>query len=56
MPATRIEECVDRIPPTEELRELLSKNLRERDLLRRMLRLAEQKEKLRLNEEEFSDG
>lgn len=35
------ESITERIPPTAELRERLAVNLRERDLLKRLLRLAE---------------
>jgi len=38
---------VDSIPSTTELRERLAENLKERDLIRRLIRLSEQKEKLK---------
>lgn len=37
---------VDSIPSTIELRNRLAENLKERDLIRRLIRLSEQKEKL----------
>lgn len=37
----------DRIPPSAELRERLAENLRERDFLRKLLRLADRAERQR---------
>lgn len=40
------ESLVDRIPSAEEVRARLADNLHERDILKRLLKLAEQKRKL----------
>lgn len=36
----------ERIPPSKELRERLAENLKERDLLRKLIRVAEQAERI----------
>jgi|GEM_PF-5757506 hypothetical protein len=40
---------VESIPSARELREQLARNQRERDLIKRLIQLSEQKERLRLN-------
>lgn len=41
-----VEQAIQAIPPTEELREQLSRNVRERALLRELMRLAEKRDRL----------
>ena len=43
--SNQVDEFVAGLPPIEELRARLAENLEERDLLRQMIRLAEQKSK-----------
>jgi hypothetical protein len=43
---------VQSIPPSGALREQLAKNHRERDLIKRLIRIAEQRERLDLNRNE----
>jgi hypothetical protein len=44
--ATTVEEYFQSIPSTAELRQKLAKNQRERDLIKKLLRIAEQKERM----------
>jgi hypothetical protein len=47
MPVEQYEQFVESIPSVVELRDRLAKNSHERDLIKRLLKLSEQKDKLK---------
>ena len=51
MPGTTFDEFVESLPSTKELRRRLAQNLEERDLIKRTLKLAEQKERVDVHAE-----
>ncbi len=48
---TPLSEFIDRIPPPRRIRDRLAENLRENRLLRQLLRMSEQREKVGATEE-----
>jgi hypothetical protein len=51
-----VQQFVESIPPAEDLRAKLAENLRERDLLKRLLKLAGDREKLQREREGRRDA
>ena len=46
-PKATISACLERLPSPAEIRRELSKNVREKNLLRQLLKISEQREKVR---------
>ena len=45
--AESVDQYIKSLPPAEELRQKLARNLRERDLIKKLLKIAEQKERIK---------